>query len=364
MSSLRQVAPLPIAQRQIDLVGVCKRFGVTVTADDFSLGIDKGEFFTFLGPSGSGKSTLLRMVAGLETPDAGRILMNGRDLAGVPPWQRNLGMMFQQYALFPHMTVAENVAYGLKSRGVGAGPRRARVQEMLEMVGLANRAAQHSTVLSGGEQQRVALARALAPAPEVLLLDEPLSALDEKIRREMQLQLKHIQRRTGTTFFYVTHDQEEALTMSDRIAVINNGRCVQCDAPDAIFRRPRTRFVAGFFRGCNVVDAAVEAGGHHTMAHVAGLSIRLPAGATGSRSIIGLAIRAEDLRVGAAAEAMPLSWSAALDDVIYKGTSVDHILRLSDGQAIVATSTRREIDQPAASVRVGVHPARVVVLED
>ncbi len=345
---------------QIELAGIDKRFGATVTADDFSLTIRKGEFFTFLGPSGSGKSTLLRMVAGLETPDAGRIVMNGRDLAGVPPWKRDLGMMFQQYALFPHMTVAENVGYGLKSRGIGAEARRARVLAMLEMVGLADRAAQHPTVLSGGEQQRVALARALAPAPEVLLLDEPLSALDEKIRREMQLQLKHIQRRTGTTFFYVTHDQEEALTMSDRIAVIHQGRCLQCDAPETIFRRPRTRFVAQFFRGCNVIDARVDG----PAMHVAGATMPLPAGRAAAGGTIGIAIRSEDLRVGAAADAMPLAWTGTLDDVIYKGTSVEHIVRLADGQSIVATSTRREVEQPAASVRVGVDPARVVVLED
>jgi ABC-type Fe3+/spermidine/putrescine transport system ATPase subunit len=274
-------------------------------------------------------------------------------------------MMFQQYALFPHMTVAENVAYGLKRRGRGAAERRARVRAMLEMVGLAGHAAQYPTVLSGGEQQRVALARALAPAPEVLLLDEPLSALDEKIRREMQLQLKHIQRRTGTTFFYVTHDQEEALTMSDRIAVIDRGRCLQCDAPETIFRRPRTRFVARFFRGCNVLDARVEAAGPHPLAHVAGVSIRLPADRRADAGgTIGVAIRSEDVQVGAAADGMPFTWPATLDEVIYKGTSVEHILRLPDGQAIVATSTRRELDAPAANVRVGVDPARVVLLQD
>jgi ABC-type Fe3+/spermidine/putrescine transport system ATPase subunit len=353
------------APPQIELVGISKRFGATVTADDFSLTINKGEFFTFLGPSGSGKSTLLRMVAGLETPDAGRILMSGRDLMGVPPWKRNLGMMFQQYALFPHMTVAENVAYGLKSRRMAAQARRARVTQMLDLVGLAGRAAQHPTVLSGGEQQRVALARALAPAPEMLLLDEPLSALDEKIRREMQLQLKHIQRQTATTFFYVTHDQEEALTMSDRIAVINQGRNVQCGAPEVIFRRPRTRFVAQFFRGCNVLDAQVDASGAQPVARLAGVSIApSESGLAKSRSTVGLAIRSEDLRIGAQAEKMPLQWDATLDEVVYKGTSIEHNLRLADGQAIVATSARREVADGAKNVRIGLDPSHVVVLDD
>src|ERR1035437_5132869 len=264
------------ATPQVELIDINKRFGLTVTADNFSLTIYKGEFFTFLGPSGSGKSTILRMVAGLEQPDSGRILFGGHDLVGVPPWKRNLGMMFQQYAIFPHMTVAENVAYGLKARSMPVEARRARVQEMLELIGMASQGDKNPTLLGGGEQQRVALARALAPSPEMLLLDEPLSALDEKIRREMQLELKHIQRQTGTTFFYVTHDQEEALTMSDRVAVLSGGRCVQCDAPEIIFTRPRTRFVARFFRGCNVIDAVLENDGPNANLSFGGVQLSFP----------------------------------------------------------------------------------------
>jgi ABC-type Fe3+/spermidine/putrescine transport system ATPase subunit len=350
---------------QVELVNVTKRFGATVTADNFSLTINRGEFFTFLGPSGSGKSTILRMVAGLEQPDSGRILYGGRDLVGVPPWKRNMGMMFQQYAIFPHMTVAQNVAYGLKAHGRPANAQRARVQEMLELIGMAGKGDKNATLLSGGEQQRVALARALAPAPEMLLLDEPLSALDEKIRREMQLELKHIQRQTGTTFFYVTHDQEEALTMSDRVAVLNGGRCVQCDAPEVIFTRPRTRFVAHFFRGCNVLDATLKhQGAQATMVFGGtGLPLAVPesAGAVQNR---GLAIRCEDLRLGKQAASFPLQLAATLEEVIYKGTTVDHCLRLPDGQLIVATSTKREVDTPGQTVVVGLDPSRVVILED
>src|SRR5262252_1463932 len=231
-----------MARAILELKGVTKRFGRTLTADELSLTVDQGEFFTFLGPSGSGKSTILRMVAGLETPDTGQILIDGQDVSTVPPWRRNLGMMFQKYAVFPHMTVAENVGYGLKVRGISGDAIKRRVGNMLELVGLSEYKDKNVTLLSGGEQQRVALARALAPQPRMLLLDEPLSALDEKIRREMQSELKHIQRKTGTTFLYVTHDQEEALTMSDAIAVLNQGMCAQYDPPEVLFRRPRNRF--------------------------------------------------------------------------------------------------------------------------
>src|SRR5438093_2265288 len=245
-----------MAEAILQLEEVTKRFDRTLAADRLSLTVHRGEFFTFLGPSGSGKSTILRMIAGLERPDAGRILIAGRDVEGVPPWRRNLGMVFQHYAIFPHMTVAQNVGYGLRVRRRPAVEIGEKVARLLTLVGLAGMAAKNVTLLSGGEQQRVALARALVLEPSLLLLDEPLPALDEKIRREMQAELKHIQQKTGTTFLYVTHDQEEALTMSDRIAVLNRGSCVQCDAPERIYRRPRTRFVAGFFRGCNVLDAA------------------------------------------------------------------------------------------------------------
>lgn len=351
---------------QVELIDINKRFGTTVTADNFSLTINKGEFFTFLGPSGSGKSTILRMVAGLEQPDSGRILYDGRDLVGIAPWKRNLGMMFQQYAIFPHMTVAQNVAYGLKAQGKSRDAQHARVAEMLEMIGMEGKGNKNATLLSGGEQQRVALARALAPSPDMLLLDEPLSALDEKIRREMQLELKHIQRRIGTTFFYVTHDQEEALTMSDRIAVLNGGRCVQCDAPATIFTRPRTRFVAHFFRGCNVIEAVLENSGPNASLSFGG--VHLPLTALASSSTVSkkpaLAIRCEDLRLGAHSVGLPLQLEATLEEVVYKGTTVDHSLRLADGQQVVATATTREASAPGQAITVGVDPARIVVLED
>lgn len=352
----------------LQLEGVSKRFGRIVAADDLDLTVIRGEFFTFLGPSGSGKSTLLRIIAGLERPDAGRVRIHGKDMAGVPPWQRGLGMVFQQYAVFPHMTVAQNVAYGLRVRRLPREQIRRRVRELLALVGLAGKEEMNVTVLSGGEQQRVALARSLAIEPALLLLDEPLGALDEKIRREMQTELKHIQRKTGTTFVYVTHDQEEALTMSDRIAVLHVGVLVQCDTPETLFRQPRTRFVAGFFRGCNVLEATMTTApaADRINLHIAGqvVAARASSATGGIGRRIAVAVRAEDLRVGRAANEASVTIEATLADVIYRGTNVDHVLELADGQRLVATSMKREVDEVGRTVRVGFDPASVVMLED
>jgi ABC-type Fe3+/spermidine/putrescine transport system ATPase subunit len=351
------------------LEGVTKRFGRTLAADRLSLTVRAGEFFTFLGPSGSGKSTILRMVAGLERPETGRILIAGEDVRWVPPWRRNLGMVFQHYAVFPHMSVAQNVGYGLQVRRRPRAEITAKVGRLLDLVGLAGMAEKNVTLLSGGEQQRVALARALVLEPSILLLDEPLSALDEKIRREMQAELKHLQRKTGTTFLYVTHDQEEALTMSDRIAVLHEGACVQCDAPERLFRRPRTRFVAGFFRGCNVLDAErlaapADAAGDRLPLRIAGCVVAVPRdGVTvPDRPRLDVALRAEHVHVGAAAAACPARLEARLVEVIYRGTNVDHVLELPDGQRLVATSTRREAE--AGPVACGFSPEDVVPLEE
>jgi ABC-type Fe3+/spermidine/putrescine transport system ATPase subunit len=344
------------------LSGLRKRFGQTVTADDLSLDVERGAFFTFLGPSGSGKSTILRMVAGLERPDAGRIAIDGRDVSATPPWQRQLGMMFQQYALFPHMTVAANVGYGLKVRGTGGIPER--VGEMLRLVGLAGMEEKNATLLSGGEQQRVALARALAPKPKMLLLDEPLSALDEGIRRAMQTELKRVHAETGTTFLYVTHDQEEALTMSDRIAVLNHGRIAQCDAPEIIYRRPRSVFVARFFRGCNVlaVTDLVSAGGV-LACRLAGVALRgIPLGDRFAAGAL-IAIRAEDVAIGSDAAEADFQLTGVLEDVTYRGTVLDYRLRLSDGQTLTAMITRRIGLEPGATLRVGISRESVIPLE-
>jgi ABC-type Fe3+/spermidine/putrescine transport system ATPase subunit len=353
-----------MAETILELRGISKRFGGTVAVRDLSLAVSTGEFFTFLGPSGSGKSTVLRMIAGLERPDAGAILIDGRDMAAVEPWHRNLGMMFQHYALFPHMTVAENVAYGLKVRRLPARATRERVARMVELVGLAGMEERNATLLSGGEQQRVALARALAPEPRMLLLDEPLSALDEKIRRAMQAELKHVQRRIGTTFLYVTHDQEEALTMSDRIVVFDRGAAVQCDEPERLYQRPRTRFVAGFFRGCNIVRAerlAAENG--QLRVRLGGTDMTLE-GAAARNAPLHLAIRAENLHLIPPAPPGAAALHARVREVTYRGTVLDYTLELADGQMLTATTTRRVPATADDRIVMHVAPADVVPLED
>jgi spermidine/putrescine transport system ATP-binding protein len=224
--------------------------------DDVSLDIRGNEFFTLLGPSGCGKTTLLRLIAGLEIADAGRIMLDGSDIAPLPPYERPVNTVFQSYALFPHMTVAENIAFGLRMRKRPGDETQRAVAEALALVRMEAQAARKPGELSGGQQQRVALARALVNRPKILLLDESLSALDYKLRKEMQLELKRLQRDTGITFVFVTHDQDEALSMSDRIAVMDKGKLAQLGSPEDIYRRPATRFVAGFIGICNFVKAA------------------------------------------------------------------------------------------------------------
>jgi ABC-type Fe3+/spermidine/putrescine transport system ATPase subunit len=347
------------------LTNICKRFGPALIADDLSLEVQRGEFFTFLGPSGSGKSTILRMVAGLERPDGGRIEIDSRDVSNTPPWRRNLGMMFQQYAIFPHMSVAENVGYGLKIRHIDASVRNKRVDEMLRLVGLAGFGSKDATLLSGGEQQRVALARALAPKPKILLLDEPLSALDERIRRAMQDELKRVHSETRTTFLYVTHDQEEALTMSDRIAVLNRGKCAQCDSPERLYRHPNSVFVANFFRGCNVLRTEEERIENGSVRYkIAGFEISgVPLAVRGT---LGkhVAIRAEDVAIAAAATASACQLAGVLEDVTYRGTVLDYVFRLPDNQRIIASVTRRMEILPNSTVPIGINPEHVIPLDD
>ena len=234
--------------------GVTKRFGEVVAVDDLSLDIRAGEFFSLLGPSGSGKTTCLRMIAGFEHPSEGRILLAGRDVSELAPYDRDVNTVFQDYALFPHMTVAQNVGYGLMVRKVAKEERTRRVADALAMVRLDAFGARKPSQLSGGQRQRVALARSLVLRPTVLLLDEPLGALDLKLRQEMQIELKEIQQEVGLTFVYVTHDQEEALTMSDRLAVFNAGRIEQVGSPAEVYERPATAFVAGFIGVSNVLE--------------------------------------------------------------------------------------------------------------
>ncbi|MGQ0665138.1 MAG: ABC transporter ATP-binding protein [Pseudomonadota bacterium] len=266
-------APDPAAGVAIE--GVSFGYGATRVLVDVDLVVAKGEFFTFLGPSGSGKTTLLRLIAGFGAPSAGRILVGGRDLAPVPPWRRNVGMVFQNYALWPHMSVERNVAFGLEQRRLPRAAIARQVARMLDLVGLGALARRRPAQLSGGQQQRVALARTLVIEPEVLLLDEPLSNLDARLRVEMRSELKALQRHTGVTAIYVTHDQEEANAMADRIALIDRGRIQQVGTPVELYDRPANRFVASFLGTANLIEGEIALAGERAVFRAAGIEIAL-----------------------------------------------------------------------------------------
>ncbi|HEY6695950.1 MAG TPA: ATP-binding cassette domain-containing protein, partial [Solirubrobacteraceae bacterium] len=269
--------------------GVTKRFGAATAVQELTLTVGEGEFFSLLGPSGCGKTTTLRMVAGFEQPTEGRIFLDGDPVAGVPPYKRNVNTVFQSYALFDHLDVRSNVAFGLKRRKVPEPEIAHRVAAALELVQLRGREKSHPHELSGGQRQRVALARALVNRPAVLLLDEPLGALDLKLRRQMQVELKAIQREVGITFLYVTHDQEEALAMSDRIAVMDHGVVEQCGTPEEVYERPAKPFVAGFIGISNLMEGTVE-GGDVRLANGALVPARVPADC-GDGAAVHLSVR-------------------------------------------------------------------------
>ena len=296
--------------------------------DDVSVQIAQAEFFTLLGPSGCGKTTLLRLIAGFEMPTSGTILLDGADITYLPPNKRPVNTVFQSYALFPHLTVAQNVAFGLEMLGKPRAEVSKTVEQMLALVKLETLASRKTSQLSGGQQQRVALARALAPKPKVLLLDEPLSALDLKLRKEMQIELKRLQTETGITFVFVTHDQEEALTMSDRIGVMSAGKLQQVGTPREIYTKPVNRFVASFIGETNFLPAHTVPGG-----------VRLDCGAivetaSNRAGAVTLTIRPEQVRIVAAAE--PGAIPATLQSTVYFGTDTHCHLILSDGTPVVA----------------------------
>ena len=278
----------------LELINVQKSFGPTRVVHDFNMGIERGEFISFLGPSGCGKTTILRMIAGFETPSGGAILINGKEQAELKPNQRNIGMVFQAYALFPNMTVYDNVAFGLKIAGEDKATIDARVKEMLGLIHLDHLAERFPYQMSGGQQQRVALARALAIKPQVLLLDEPLSALDAKIRVSLREEIRMIQQRLGITTVFVTHDQEEALSISDRIVVMNAGRADQIGSPFEIYNRPATRFVASFVGTLNLIEATVaDPASNRITIGDQGITLREPLGTCQAGDTISLALRPE-----------------------------------------------------------------------
>jgi len=334
----------PAAEPDVRLRGLRKLYGEVVAVDGVDLDVARGEFFTMLGPSGSGKTTTLRLIAGFESPDEGTISLRGRDVSGDPPYARDVNTVFQDYALFPHMTVGENVAYGLKIKRVPRAERRTRVDEALETVQLTGYGGRRPAQLSGGQRQRVALARALVNRPQVLLLDEPLGALDLKLRQEMQIELKRIQREVGITFIYVTHDQDEALTMSDRLAVFNEGKIEQVGPPAEVYEHPITEFVAGFVGVSNLLERD---------------------GAT-------ISVRPEKIRI--LAEGEPEDAGAQVErgtirEVVYAGMATRYIVELDAGGELTVvvqnleTTSAQALEARGRSVRLQWHPEHTLTLE-
>jgi spermidine/putrescine transport system ATP-binding protein len=319
--------------------GVTKRFGSATAVEDLNLTIRQGEFFSLLGPSGCGKTTTLRMVAGFEQPTEGRIFLDGEPVAGVPPYKRNVNTVFQSYALFDHLDVRNNVAFGLKRRKVPAPEIAERVKAALELVQLAGRETSRPYELSGGQRQRVALARALVNRPAVLLLDEPLGALDLKLRRQMQVELKEIQREVGITFLYVTHDQEEALAMSDRIAVMDGGVVEQSGTPEEVYERPTKPFVAGFIGISNLMEGRVEGGGVRLAGGAlcaAPVADDVPDGTT-----VHLSVRPEKIVLDGNGDGL-VRLPGTVAERVYVGTATQVIVELEGGARIVALEQNTE----------------------
>ncbi|RUM25966.1 ABC transporter ATP-binding protein [Rhizobium vallis] len=343
----------PSAKPFISIKNVTKRFGDFTAVDNLSLDIYHREFFALLGASGCGKSTLLRMLAGFEQPTSGEIVLDGTDMAGTPPYRRPVNMMFQSYALFPHMTVEKNIAFGLKQDGMPKDEIAERVLQMLKLVKLEQFASRKPNQLSGGQRQRVALARSLAKRPKVLLLDEPLGALDKKLREETQFELMDLQQNLGLTFVVVTHDQEEAMTMADRIAVMSHGKVVQVATPAEIYEAPNCRFVADFIGDVNIFDGKVASSGNGTVeiSVDSGFSVRVAASETPSAgSAAGFAIRPEKLRVGRTppANASVNAARGELWDIGYLGDMTVFHVKLQSGNIVKASSlnAQRTVDDP------------------
>jgi spermidine/putrescine transport system ATP-binding protein len=338
----------------VELSAVTKRFGEFVAVGDLTLDIYEGEFFSLLGPSGCGKTTTLRMIAGFEEPTEGGISVDGDLMRGVPPYRRPVNTVFQSYAIFPHLNVFDNVAFGLRRSGVKGEELRKRVTEACEMVQLSGFEKRRPNMLSGGQQQRVALARALVNHPKVLLLDEPLGALDLKLRKEMQLYLKNLQHEVGITFIYVTHDQEEALTMSDRIAVMNEGRVQQVANPPTLYERPKNRFVADFIGQTNVFSGTVESvsDGRVTLRTASGEKIEATAHEVEVGEDAHAAVRPEKIRFGSEGDNVS---TARIRQIVYLGVSTQYMAELPDGQELVLYQQNiREEDHPEVGEEVSV----------
>ncbi|GLY49216.1 ABC transporter ATP-binding protein [Lentzea sp. NBRC 102530] len=364
--------PDTFAPVEIGLHGVRKRFSDQVAVDGISLNVHEGEFFSVLGPSGCGKTTVLRMIAGFVDPDEGRIELDGNDMVGVPPYRRDVNTVFQSYALFPHMSVWDNVAYGLKRKKVRGDELKKRVGEHLELVRLSQFAKRRPTQLSGGQQQRVAIARALAAGPQLLLLDEPLGALDAKLRKELQIELMRIQREVGTTFLYVTHDQEEALVLSHRIAVMNAGKIEQVGYPEDVYERPATRFVAGFIGTSNILDAEVSGvdGGLVSLTAPGATNLRAKfSGSVAHGRKVAATVRPEKVHLFNETAEPPTGWcvlQGVVQDVVYTGVSTQFVVETPGGVLTAFVQNAQRIDDagaPGQTVRMAWDPEFTVLLE-
>jgi len=346
----------------VRLENITKRFDEVVAVDDISLSVEPGQFFALLGPSGSGKTTTLRMIGGFEEPTAGEIYLGARDVVGLPPYKRDVNTVFQSYALFPHLTVFENVAFGMRRHGVKGQQLAGRVREILDLVDLPGMEKRKPRQLSGGQQQRVALARALVNKPRVLLLDEPLGALDLKLRRQMQLELKTIQHDVGITFIHVTHDQEEAMTMADTIAVMNDGRIEQLGPPDELYERPKTAFVAGFLGVSNLLPGA--ASGPNAITLDGGTSISVAPGALNGRSgRVAVGIRPEKIRIdpGTANRLEGKVFERA-----YVGVATQYVVDTPAGRVIVYvqnTEPGAGMATPGDPITIGFDPEATFVVD-
>jgi spermidine/putrescine transport system ATP-binding protein len=359
----------------VKLVDVVKQFGDAVVVDHIDLEVRNGEFFSLLGPSGCGKTTTLRMIGGFEAPTSGVIELQGQDVTWLPPYRRNVNTVFQNYALFPHLTIYENVAFGLRRKGIKDAEVKSRVTDMLALVELAGFETRRPTQISGGQAQRVALARALINKPAVLLLDEPLGALDLKLRKQMQVELKRIQQEVGITFIYVTHDQEEAMTMSDRIAVMNKGRYEQLGEPEVLYERPMTRFVAGFLGVSNLLPGAVEGNdGTYSAVRLADdTRIRAPRALVGETASVSVGVRPEKIRLHEADVEAPAGhnhMSGVVRDASYLGVSTQYQIEARGGAQItvyeqnVERATKAELWAPGEAVQLTWSPDHTFVVAD
>ena len=356
----------------VELRSVTKRFGTFIAVQDVSLSVRGGEFLTLLGPSGCGKTTLLRMISGFETPSEGVVLLDGKDVTNAPPYRRDVNQVFQSYALFPHLTVAENIAFGLKMRSTPKSEVTTRVNRVIDLVSLGGFESRKPNQLSGGQRQRVALARAIVCEPKVLLLDEPLSALDAKLRHQMQLELKRLQQRLGITFIFVTHDQEEALTMSDRIAVVNKGRIEQLGSVHEIYHQPRTTFVANFIGEANILPAVViSRSGDLVKIRLNGqldLSIRGGDMSTDADTLL-ISIRPEKIHITKAGPTDHTNaFEATIEHEVFRGATDELLLRHESGLELTAVAANESANQECFAkgekVYCSLHPDDITIVQE